>query len=124
MLYQEVIEFDTDMINRVGGCTPKCLRDEYSVRHFQTSACTTMCEDDPDSWTVELFFGKDRFHLRQQYYTYDFPNLLADFGGYLGLLLGSSIMGFYDTLVDLVRKLFGKSKKDNVKAAQRSLRSR
>ena len=61
---------------------------------------------------VKLFFGKDRFHMRKQYYTYDFSGFLADFGGYLGLLLGSSIMGCYDTLMDLVKKLFGKSKKD------------
>ena len=31
-----------------------------------------------------------------QYYTYDLKSFVADFGGYLGLLLGSSILTFYD----------------------------
>ena len=106
-MYQEVINFDTDEVNKIGMCTPKCLRDEYSVRHFQTYE-----SGQSDIWTLTLFFGKDRFQRRQQYYTYDFSQLLADFGGYLGLLLGSSIMGFYDTLMELLKKLFGNSKKE------------
>ena len=31
-----------------------------------------------------------------QYYTYDAKSFVADFGGFLGLLLGSSILTFYD----------------------------
>ena len=31
-----------------------------------------------------------------QYLTYDRKSLVADFGGYLGLLLGSSLLTFYD----------------------------
>ena len=115
-LYYEVMDFDTDKVNKIGKCTPKCLRDEYSIRHFQTYETGTQ-----DSWTLTLFFAKDRFHLRQQYYTYDFQQFLADFGGYLGLLLGTSIMGFYDTLMELLQKLIGNSKKKSkVKAGQRS----
>ena len=60
-LYQDVMDFDTDMVNKIGGCTPKCLRDEYSVRHYQTTT-----SGEPDSWTVNLYFGKDRFYQRQQ----------------------------------------------------------
>ena len=63
-LYKDVMDFDTDMINKVARCTPKCLRDEYTLRHFQTLEGTNWKH--PDSWTVTLFFGKDRFHLRQQ----------------------------------------------------------
>ena len=62
-LYEEIMDFDTDNIIKVK-CTPKCLRDEYSIRHFQTSEGTSA--DHPDSWTVILFFGRDRFHFRQQ----------------------------------------------------------
>ena len=114
--YYKVMDFDTDKVNKIGMCTPKCLRDEYSVKHFQTYEIGTQ-----DSWTLILFFAKDRFHLRKQYYTYDFTTFLADFGGYLGLLLGSSIMGFYDALMELLQKLIGNSKKKSkVKTGQRS----
>ena len=107
-LYSKVMNFDTDQVNKVGKCSPKCLRDEYSLRHWQTYETGT-----EDAWTLAVFFAKDRFHLRQQYYTYDFSQFLADFGGYLGLLLGSSIMGFYDTFMVLFKKIFGNSRKES-----------
>ena len=34
-----------------------------------------------------------------QYVTYDTNAFIADFGGYLGLLLGQSIIAMYDMLV-------------------------
>ena len=37
-----------------------------------------------------------RYFVNEQYYTYDSKSLVADFGGYLGLLLGSSLLTFYD----------------------------
>ena len=37
--------------------------------------------------------------MKEEYYTYDISNLIADFGGFLGLLLGYSILGLYDTTV-------------------------
>ena len=48
------------------------------------------------------------YSIAPQFYIYDTPNLIADFGGYLGLLLGYSLLGFYDTLMDLCEKLFEK----------------
>ena len=37
----------------------------------------------------------------RQYYTYDFNSYVSDFGGYLGLLLGYSIMSFFDMAWEL-----------------------
>ena len=41
--------------------------------------------------TLAFFLG--------QYVTYDANAFIADFGGYLGLLLGQSIIAMYDMLV-------------------------
>ena len=49
--------------------------------------------------------------MKEQFYIYGIDNLIADFGGYLGLLLGYSLLGFYDNLVDFFEFLFRKSKK-------------
>ena len=38
---------------------------------------------------------------RTQYVTYDSQNLIADIGGYLGLLLGQSLLSFYDSAKEL-----------------------
>ena len=35
---------------------------------------------------------------------YGFPDLAADFGGYLGLLLGASFLTIYELLEDFARK--------------------
>ena len=43
--------------------------------------------------------------MREHVYAYDFWNLISDFGGYLGLLLGYSLLAFYDTSVVMVRKI-------------------
>ena len=37
-----------------------------------------------------------RYIEYEQYLTYDGKSFVADFGGYLGLLLGSSLLTFYD----------------------------
>ena len=36
---------------------------------------------------------------------YKFMNFVADFGGYLGLLLGASILSIFDDVIGLCRKL-------------------
>ena len=103
LLYDVVFQFDTVTISSAGNCIPSCTRHEYSVKHMMTYDKTW-----ENSTTVNFYFGKDRFAVKKQYYTYDFQNFLADFGGYLGLLLGYSILGFYDTLIDLVKVAYDK----------------
>ena len=97
LLYDEVFKFDIGSIARIANCTPSCTRHEYSLKRMADYRVNW-----DNSTTVHFFYGKDRFTVKQQYYTYDFQNFLADFGGYLGLLLGYSILGIYDTLVKLV----------------------
>ena len=55
--------------------------------------------------TVTLEYASNRFLTRQQYYTYDYPDLIADFGGFLGLLLGHSILSLYDRVFYLFSRL-------------------
>ena len=43
--------------------------------------------------------------MKDEYYTYDISNLIADFGGFLGLLLGYSILGLYDTTIQILKRL-------------------
>ena len=40
----------------------------------------------------------------KEYLTYDGNDFVADFGGYLGLLLGHSILTFYDWIVLMIEK--------------------
>ena len=36
-------------------------------------------------------------HTREQFYVYGIHDFISDAGGWLGLLTGYSILGFYDT---------------------------
>jgi hypothetical protein len=37
---------------------------------------------------------------------YEFQQFIADFGGYLGLLLGASIPSIYDYLIGVLKRIF------------------
>ena len=111
--FRNMIYFDTDYISKKLNCTPSCKRVEYAIKPF-TEYQYQIPQNllDQNAWVFEIFFAKDRFPIREQYYTYDFQNLLADFGGYLGLLLGYSLLGFYDIGTELVEQVFDKCNKD------------
>ena len=60
---------------------------------------------------IWLYYGTSRITVKEQYYTYGFDSFIADIGGYLGLLLGNSILGFYDGISGIYEKCriaFGK----------------
>ena len=52
-----------------------------------------------------------RYNEVTQYLNYDQYNFIADFGGYLGLLLGSSLLTFYDLFKYWFTLLWGCIKK-------------
>ena len=72
------------------GCLPHCERDEI------------MLEDTPEgrSWKQRknptlamLFIFEDgSYQLEEEYNVYDFDDFIADVGGFLGLLLGHSVL--------------------------------
>ena len=43
--------------------------------------------------------------MRQESLVYGYQDLFADFGGYLGLLIGASILSIYDNILELAIKL-------------------
>ena len=52
--------------------------------------------------------------MQEQYLAYNLDSLIADFGGYLGLLLGQSILSFYDLGLGFLNK-FGCGKQAKTK---------
>lgn len=43
--------------------------------------------------------------VRKQYVIYDFNSFIADVGGFMGLLLGFSLLSIYDEIEGLLKKL-------------------
>ena len=92
---------EKDISSRTG-CKPSCTRMEYASKHVYTQKRYLLKEK---TMTVNLEYASNRFMTREQYYTYDYPDLIADFGGFLGLLLGHSILSLYDNVLYLFSKL-------------------
>ena len=51
------------------------------------------------------------YHEEEQYLIYDFNSFIADVGGYMGLLLGSSILSLFDEIESFLRTLLRSSRK-------------
>ena len=100
--------FNSTHIETVMQCKPACHRIEYSTEYFGTYQDPTLTEK---QLAITLFFSKDKFPVTEQYYIYDIANFVADFGGCLGLLLGYSLLGFYDTLMNLFKKIWNRYQK-------------
>jgi hypothetical protein len=75
------------------GCMPMCKRAQYDFKVIST-------QRPPSTSTVliggHFYYISGRYNYMEDYYTYDESSFFADVGGYLGLLLGHSIISFYD----------------------------
>ena len=56
--------------------------------------------------TFWLSIPSNTYYEKKQYIIYTRNNFIADFGGYLGLLLGSSLLALYDQGKGLIIKLY------------------
>ena len=60
----------------------------------------------------QMYYAGTSYTAVTQYFTYGIFSLVADFGGYLGLFMGHSILTFYDSLTRFVEGyIFGNHKK-------------
>ncbi len=56
---------------------------------------TVVWGQDYRSLEINLYFASGRHLVREEYYRYGFNSFIADVGGYLGLLLGHSILSIF-----------------------------
>ena len=70
-------------------------------------------DEDLDNYTsiLEIVLPKgSKVMVKRESLAYNSQNFMSDFGGYLGLLLGWSILSIYDTMFELWSS-FGRKKK-------------
>ena len=98
-------------------CTPKCRQIEwkavtnYEVRNLINHK-EAVLRKFGDTYSVNFFINQKEVKIIKEVYLYDFFNFVADFGGYLGLLLGGSILTAFDGITD-ISKYFLEKKKCN-----------
>ena len=91
-------------IFQLTGCLPNCERDVISL----------MPAPDGYAWPampgqqyviIRLLYEDALYTLMEEYEDYDMSSFIADVGGFLGLLLGHSVLSIYYISVDLMMKL-------------------
>ena len=89
------------LLNKTG-CLSACLKKKYGIL---PKAMTTLQEANTCHAKVSLQVDDKTFIEEEQYVVYDLYSFFADIGGYMGLLLGSSLLSLYDEAVGLLRCL-------------------
>ena len=77
------------------GCMPSCQRQKI---HLNTIEAKQEKAEDPKIWWL-FSFRDGQYNLHEEYHVYDWGSLIADIGGYMGLLLGHSFLSMYHVSV-------------------------
>ena len=90
------------------GCLSACEKDRFEIRMSQITE--TVSNKTSEYGEVELWLyismRETSYVHEEQYFIYDINSFIADVGGYMGLLLGSSILSLFDEVEGLVVALF------------------
>ena len=90
-------------IYKMTGCMPSCKKQQISL---ETEEEITRYESYKEDAKIQLMFHfrDGMYNLNEEYLVYDYNNFIADIGGYLGLLLGHSILSIYSMSADWITK--------------------
>ena len=60
---------------------------------------------------MEIFYQEISFHVMEQNKAFEFLSLLSEIGGFLGLLLGASVLTVFEIVDFVLVKIFNKMTK-------------
>ena len=106
-IWQKLVNMDEQELYEETGCMAKCQRKEWEIRKIFDDKR----EANDSLIGIFMFYANGRYQVGNQYYTYDLNTYVADFGGYLGLLLGYSILSFFEMAQDILHYFIQKAKK-------------
>ncbi len=86
---------EENLVERTG-CVPPCRRDEYAAQAVINDRFDVADFIPDDAAAVQIYFVTNDYMVRTEYFAFNFASLVADFGGYLGLLMGHSLLSLYD----------------------------
>ena len=89
------------------GCPLPCSHSTYSInliRQHNNVLELFTGESRSGDYFLYFYYSSLESSVESENLIYDFPNLVANIGGYLGLLLGSSCLTIYLFVLDLARE--------------------
>ena len=88
------------------GCLSPCEKNQYSLFKGPIEKIVAHWSHDTLGELHLRFIIEDStYKEEEQYIIYDMNSFIADVGGYMGLLLGSSLLSLYNEIESLFRKL-------------------
>ena len=124
-LANELQEGDANQIYDITGCLGSCEKYEYHIelerKNEVVGSKTEYPLTLPNDTQIYFRIMKGSHIELEQYLLYDFDSFIADIGGFMGLLLGFSVLSIYNETMDfLVNKckvgwIRGKSKQEETK---------
>ena len=87
------------------GCLTSCHKDNFRVAEYNDKRMATQKSKAGTMFDVVLFHANARYYLMEHYVIYDHNSFIADVGGYLGLLLGHSILSIYTQFSNKIREI-------------------
>ena len=91
-MFQRLNRMEEREIFKMTGCMPGCSKSKIEL---VTSYMDNMIDDGKKVAKFLFYYNRGEFELREEYYIYNWGSFIADIGGYLGLLLGSSVLSMY-----------------------------
>ena len=95
----EFTKFNANKFRDITGCLALCEKDEYdTIDGPLTEGYSKMARD----FHLQFNIASGSLEEKEQYLIYDLDSFIADIGGFLGLLLGWSVLSLYNEMADLV----------------------
>ena len=98
---------DGNEIHELTGCLSPCKKYRYSLS-------SAPLRSHPISWAsrveecqlhLDFVMVDNSYNEEEDYVIYDVNSFIADVGGYMGLLLGSSLLSVYMSIEDVVKRI-------------------
>ena len=83
------------------GCMPGCSKSKIELATIDED---NMIDDGRNVAKLRFVYPRGEYDLVEEYYIYNWGSFIADVGGYLGLLLGSSALSMYHIITPLFIK--------------------
>ena len=93
--YDNIAKLSERSIAERTGCLPSCQRSEFTVSILNRIVDPFNQEG---SYIGYFYYASGRYVEKSYHYDYDLFDLLADVGGYMGLLVGYSLLTVYDSI--------------------------
>ena len=100
---------DENEIYAITGCLSACEKDKFTLTVDPTEIVINKHSSDC-VFRASFKIMKRSYGEEEQYIIYDTDSFFADLGGFMGLLLGCSLMSLYNALEALLKKLFCRSR--------------